>query len=196
MELAFVAALLIVTIIAVIALVIGVPFLFAMLAYDLVESKKAAAATAVEATPKAPATIALKRGVARVFVVAGAAFWSVATYAELHSLQLGSASVGNAMLAAFIPLGASLATLVVGWYWERLTAALLVAGAVAAVAWGVIYQFTPLIWMIVTFSLIGPMLTAAILFWQARRDQEAYERATSFSPQLAFVVSARSGLRP
>jgi hypothetical protein len=125
-------------------------------------------------------------------VVVGSVFWSIATFAELYSLR--QTGVGDATLAAFIPLGASLATLVIGWYWERFTAALLMVGAVAAIAWGVIYQFNPTVWAIVTFSLIGPMLTASVLFWQARRDQEAYERATSLSPKLAFIFAARSTL--
>src|SRR5574340_473817 len=46
------------------------------------------------------------------------------------------------------------------------------------------------VWIIVTFMLIGPMLTASVLFWQARRDQDAYERATALRPQLAFVLAA------
>lgn len=194
MELAFAAALIIAVIVGTLALIVGVPLVFGIMAYDIVQSRKTETATAAAAAPAKDAAtgIAIKRGVARAFVVIGAAFWSIATFAELYSLR--QTGVGDATLAAIIPLGASLATLVVGWYWERVAAAVLMLGAVAAVAWAVIYQFTPVNWAIVTFSLIGPMLTASVLFWQARRDQEAYERATSLSPKLAFVVSARSTL--
>jgi len=194
MELAFAAALIIAIIVGTVALIVGVPLVFGIMAYDIVQSRKTEAATATATAPvkDAATSIAIKRGVARAFVVVGAGFWSLATFGELYSLS--QSGFGDATLAAIIPLGASLATLVVGWYWERLTAAILALGAVAAVAWAVIYQFTPVAWTIVTFALIGPMLTAAVLFWQARRDQEAYERATSLSPKLAFVVSARSTL--
>lgn len=192
MELAFAAALIIAVIVGTVALIVGVPLVFGIMAYDVIQARKTETATATAPAKDAEFGIAVKRGIARAFVVVGAGFWSLATFAELYSLS--SSGVGDATLAAIIPLGASLATLVVGWYWERLTAAVLALGAVAAVAWAVIYQFTPVAWAIVTFALIGPMLTASVLFWQARRDQEAYERATSLSPKLAFVVSARSGL--
>ena len=58
--------------------------------------------------------------------------------------------------------------------------------------WGVIYQFEIGVWMLMTLALIGPMATAAALFWLARRDQDAYEHATALRPQLALVFSARS----
>jgi hypothetical protein len=192
MELAFAAALIIAIIVGTLALIVGVPLVFGIMAYDIVQSRKTETATANAPVKDAATGIAVKRGIARAFVVVGSVFWSIATFAELYSLR--QTGVGDATLAAFIPLGASLATLVIGWYWERFTAALLMVGAVAAIAWGVIYQFNPTVWAIVTFSLIGPMLTASVLFWQARRDQEAYERATSLSPKLAFIFAARSTL--
>ena len=43
-----------------------------------------------------------------------------------------------------------------------------------------------------TLALIGPMLTAAVLFWLARREQDAYELATAARPELALFFSARS----
>jgi hypothetical protein len=39
-------------------------------------------------------------------------------------------------------------------------------------------------------AFIGPMMTAAMLFWMARRDQEAFELALAASPELAPVPSS------
>jgi len=50
------------------------------------------------------------------------------------------------------------------------------------------------VWMLMTFALIGPMVTAAVLLWLARTDQEAYELAEVRRPELAFAFSARSTL--
>jgi len=186
MELAFAAVLIIVTIVSALALAIGIPLAIGMLAYDVVSSRKVAA----EKAPGTSVSIAVKRGIARAFVLGGGVFWSLAAFIELSSPELSGAEI----FTALVPLGACLATLVVGWYYERFTAAALLVGALAVIAYGVIYQFAPGVWTIVTFMLIGPMLTAAALFWAARRDQESYERATALRPQLALVFDARSSL--
>src|SRR5574340_1669398 len=119
MELAFAAALIIFCIVGVVALIIGIPLVFGAMAYDLVKSraKVPAPATAQDARM----SIGMKRGIARAFVVLGSAFWSIATFAEVYSQ--GQANVGNATLAAFVPRGARLSTLVIGGYGERVAAA-------------------------------------------------------------------------
>jgi hypothetical protein len=38
------------------------------------------------------------------------------------------------------------------------------------------------------------MVTASVLFWMARREQEAFERETSVRPELAMVFAARSSI--
>ena len=108
-------------------------------------------------------------------MIAGGAFWSVAIFAGLYSFRESGWSA--AVLGAFFPLVAVAATLVIGWYFERTTAALLVLASFAVVVWGVIYQCELGVWILMTVALIGPMLTAAMLFWLARRDQEAFELA-------------------
>lgn len=188
MELAFAAFLIIVTFVSAAALAIGVPLTFGLMAWDLVQGRKNAPPVIEQTTW----SIAAKRGVARAFVLLGGAFWSVASFAGLYEFRQSGA--GDALLAALIPLGACAVTLVIGWYWERVTAALMLAASLAVVAWGVIYQFEPGVWMIMTFALLGPMMTASVLFWLARKDQEAYERVTSLRPDLAFVFAARSSL--
>jgi hypothetical protein len=194
----FLAAVLIIGgLIGVVAVAIAVPVLFGLMAYDVAESRKngvsvSAASAAVVAEESTGMRIAVERGIARGFVLAGGLFWSIASFAGLYSFR--ESGVGNALLAAFFPLVAVLATLIVGWYYERITALMLAAASLAVVAWGVIYQFELGVWMIMTFALIGPMMTAAVLFWLARRDQDAFELATATRPQLSPVFSARSSI--
>jgi hypothetical protein len=102
--------------------------------------------------------------------------------------------LNDALFAAFYPLVACVATLIVGWYYERVTAALMLLASVAVVAAGVIYQFDLGAWLLVAVALIGPMLTASTLFWLARVDQDMYERATENRLELAPVFAARSTL--
>ena len=140
MSLALVAVLIIVGFVGVAALAVGIPLVFGLLAYDIAESRK-------HATPSpahAPDRIAAERGVARGFVVAGGLFWSVASFAGLYSFQ--ETGMGSALMGAFIPLVAVLATLVVGWYFERVTAVLLAAASLAVIAWGVVYQIGRASW--------------------------------------------------
>jgi len=192
MGLAIATVLILGLIIGSVALVIAIPFAIGMMAYDVSQSRKSQTATVATDARTAGGPIAVKRGIARAFVVFGAVFWSLAAYAESYS-QPG-AGVGESVLLALVPLGASLITLVVGWYWERFTAIALAVAAVGVVSYGVIYQFTPQVWAVVTFALIGPMLTASVLFWLARREQEAFELETALRPEMAFAFDARSTL--
>lgn len=186
MELIFAAVLIIGGLVGAFMLAVGVPVIIGAVAYDVSESRKNAPAVRRDA----PLRIAASRGVARAFVVAGGLFWSVASFAGLYSFQ--NTGVGAALLGAFYPLVAVLATLIVGWYYERVTAALLALASIAVVAWGVIFQFELGVWIIMVFALIGPMLTASALFFLARREQDAFEIATSTAPKLAPVFAARS----
>lgn len=193
MELAFVAFLYIAIIVAVVALAIGIPFALGMLAFDVWQDHKKQAAVPKRVVPADTETsIAFKRGIARSYVILGSAFWSAAAFGELYSG--GRAGAGEAVMLALVPFGACLVTLVIGWYWERITAAALMIAAIGVLAWGVVYQFDLQTWIIMVVMLIGPMFTASVLFWLARRDQEAYELATSVRPQLALAFAARSML--
>jgi hypothetical protein len=168
--------------------VIAVPALFGAMAYDLVTSREINTAEVADTRLR----IAVERNVARAFVIAGGVFWSVASFAGLFVFS--ESGLPNALMAAFIPLVAVAATLIIGWYYERVAAFLLVLASMGVVAWGVIYQFELGVWAIMAVFLMGPMLTAATLFWMARRDQDALELALSLNPelQLAYADSSSS----
>lgn len=173
---------------------IATPVVLGMVAYDLSKSHTPHTAVTADAPDHAEVSmrIAVERGVARAFVIFGGAFWSVAAFAGLYSLS--ESGTQAAVLAAAIPAIACAVTLIVGWYFERFTSVMLVAASFAVMAWGVVYQFEPGVWILMTFALLGPMLTASVLFWLARRDQDAYERVTAVRPELAFAFAARSSI--
>lgn len=188
MSLILTAVLIIVGIVGAVVLLIGAPTLFGIMVYDTVKTSKSLKSEHRDSTT----VIAVERGVARAFVILGGAFWSIAAFAGLYNYQATGAQ--EALLAASIPLVACAATLIVGWYYERFTAAMLAIASFAVIAWGVVYGFEAGVWTLMTFALIGPMATAAVLFWMARREQEAYELAMATRPELAFVFAARSSL--
>lgn len=171
-------------------LAVGVPLFFGMMTYDVIESRRGVPVEEREARRR----VTVERGTARAFVVAGGIFWSIASLAGLWTFK--QTGLNSPLLAAFFPLVACAATLVVGWYYERVTSAALLVASVGVIAWGVIYQFDPGAWILVTMALIGPMLTASVLFWMARADQEAYEAATSERLVLSPIFDARSRLAP
>ena len=171
-----------------ILLALAIPFSLGLMAYDIHESRKNAAVGETEARRR----VTVERGTARAFVIAGGVFWSIASVGGLYSLAI--TGTRDALVAAVLPLLASLATLVVGWYYERTTSVLLLLGSVGVVAWGVIYQLDPGAWALVAVALLGPMMTASSLFWMARVDQDAFEKATSVRLQLTPVFAARSTL--
>ena len=113
------------------------------------------------------------------FVIAGGVFWTAASFAALYSYVRAGASV--ALLAAFYVLAATAATLVIGWYYERAASWLLVAGSVAVVVWGAVASWELGVWILMAIFLVGPMLTAAVLFALAHREQEAVEHALAGS---------------
>jgi hypothetical protein len=181
MSLIMVAVLIIGGLVSAAVVAIGVPVLFGLMAWDVWQSRDQTPVTQADAEER----ISLERGFARTFVIAGGLFWAVATFAGLYSFR--QTGMAFAMLGAFFPLVATMVTLVVGWYYERVMAALLVLASFATVVWGVVAGFELGVWIIVTIALIGPMMTAAVLFWMARRDQEALELSLASTPELAPI---------
>ena len=125
---------------------------------------------------------------ARGFVIAGGLFWMIASFAGLYAF-VGS-STQAALLAAFYPFAATVATLVIGWYYERTVAALLVVASALVVVWGAVASWEVGVWILMAVFMIGPMLTAAGLFTMARREQVQYEHALAERAQLAPVTAS------
>jgi len=179
--------------------VVAVPALLALMVYDVKTSPKSKtvgvkdeAEESRRSADRARGRIVLERGVARAFVIVGGVFWGIAAFAGLYSYR--QTGVWWALLAAFIPFVATLATLVVGWYYERFTAVLLAVASAGVVYWGVINQFEAGVWGLVTVALIGPMMTASILFWMARREQQALDVFLATRPELAPALATSESI--
>ena len=117
-----------------------------------------------------------ERLAARLFVLLGGIFWIIAAFA-------GSALYTNLGFAyaagqALIPFGLAAVALLVGWFYERIAAALLFIGAIAAVAWGVIIGWEAGVWGIMALVLIAPTVIAGLLFLMAARTQRNCEAAS------------------
>ncbi|HEY3317596.1 MAG TPA: hypothetical protein VGK50_04140 [Coriobacteriia bacterium] len=183
-------SLIVIGLVAALAVAVAAPLLVAVILREIFRTEESEPGEAEPST----VSIAMKRGGARAFVVAGGVFWSLASFAGLYSYH--RTGLGSSLLAAFYPAAACAVTLVVGWYYERVVAILLVGAVQAVIVWGVLYEFELGVWVLMTLALIGPMLTAAVLFWLARDDQEAFEVTFEARPELHPLFSARSSLVP
>lgn len=156
---------------------IGVLALVGLVAYDAISSRKGERALAKAETvaqsdsrehEDAVARMYIERGVARAFVIFGAAFWGIAAVAAMLFYQRDAQTL---ILIALIPFLMNLACLVIGWRWERTASFMLTITASSAVWWGVVSGFEPGVWMLLVLLWIGPMMTAAVLFWLARQGE-------------------------
>lgn len=118
----------------------------------------------------------VQRLLARAFVIAGGLIWTVMLFASetaakytdfTYTLEEVVAAAGT----AFLPFAIAVLVFVVGLFYEKLAALLLVIASIGVVAWGVIASWTGPLWVIMAIVLIGPMLLAALLFFLASRMQ-------------------------
>ena len=122
-------------------------------------------------------TMNIERIIARAFVILGGLFWILMffgsqTQARYAHMVYTVADVEKGLLNGLIPLVITVVVFVLGMFYERLTALLLVIGAAGVVVWGVIDQWGVGVWMTIAALLIAPMLIAALLYWLAGRMQQ------------------------
>ena len=115
----------------------------------------------------------LERLAARGLVIAGGLFWVIAAFAGPFFYD--RSGMGSAVSTAIYPLAAAIATLVIGWTYERLAAVLLFAGAAGVVVWGVLYGWETGMWILMSVVLIAPITIAGILFMLAGRMEDVCE---------------------
>ena len=130
-----------------------------------------------------PGRMDVERMAARGFVIAGGLFWVVAAFAGPYFYS--RSGMGPAVSTAIYPLVATLATLAIGWTYERLAAVLLFAGAAGVVVWGVLFGWEVGLWILMSVVLIAPITIAGILFMLAGRMQDVCELEARPSEQTA-----------
>lgn len=136
---------------------------------------------------------------ARGFVIAGGAFWMVAAFAGPY--VYGGAGLGDSLKTAMWPFLATVATLIIGWVYERLAAVLLFAASAAVPVWGVLYGWELGVWVIMSVVLIAPMALAGILFTlssraEAKRMEASEPRHSASEKAVRTPASMRVQVRP
>ena len=118
----------------------------------------------------------LERLFARVFVVTGGLLWTVMLFASETAARYTNFTytldeVVSATGTALLPLAAAVFVFVIGLFYEKLAALILLLGAAGVVVWGVTAGWAAGLWVTVGVVLIGPMLLAALLYLLASRMQ-------------------------
>jgi hypothetical protein len=122
----------------------------------------------------------VERLFARGFVILGGVFWVAATFAG--PLTFGGVGIVASVKTAIWPFLATVATLIVGWKYERIAAVLLFGASAAVPIWGLLYNWEAGVWLLMACLLIAPMALAGILFLLAERAE--IRRTTRVEPRL------------
>ena len=175
-------------------LAVAVMALAGLVTFDVITSRRLQPAPARAKVPTretVEARISMERIIARAFVIVGGAFWGISFLAAALWYQRGLESMFFVALAPFL---LNMASLVLGWRWERTASITLALTAAVAVAWGVAMGFEAGVWALFTVLLIGPTITASVLFWMARRGELAMELQFAAQPEpvLAATENAKA----
>jgi len=104
---------------------------------------------------------------ARAFTILGGVFWIGAAFAGPLMYQRQDA-IHTLIGQGMYPLAFTIGVLVLGWFYERLAALILMLGAVGTVAWGLINgTWEPMVWGIMLAFFVAPSVIAAILYFLA-----------------------------
>jgi hypothetical protein len=115
---------------------------------------------------------------ARIFVGLGGLFWVLMffgsqTSARYSNLVYKEGDLANGIESALIPLVIVVIVFVLGLFYEKLAAVVLLAGAVAVVVYGFIAGWDGFVlWMTVSAIIVAPMVIAAVLYLLAARTQD------------------------
>ena len=133
---------------------------------------------------------------ARYLVAFGGLFWAAVVL--MGSMKLNSNSIflfkpvspnlDTALAYSVTWIAVAAAVFVIGLFWERVAAVLLVLAAAGSIAFGVVKSWEGGMWFIMLFFIIGPVITSAVLYWMAAREQSLCEGGAS--------DSAKSPVRP
>ncbi len=133
-------------------------------------------------------TLNIERMAARGFVIAGGIFWIVAAFAGPFFYD--RSGMGSALTTAVYPLAATVATLLIGWTYERLAAVLLFAGAAGVIVWGVLFGWETGMWLLMTVVLLAPITIAGVLFMLAGRMEDVCALEARIAEQAGSETSS------
>jgi hypothetical protein len=145
----------------------------------------------------------IERIAARVFVVCSFPIWIAAAVVSEFEFHFGGGILGpetsvtqmlGGPVGAMIPLAAATVALLVGWFYERLAALLLLGFAGLVVIWGALSSWSFAPWAIAISVLLAPAIFAGVLFWAAARMQTILETADREKPKTPVDLDAVKAL--
>jgi hypothetical protein len=117
-----------------------------------------------------PERLIVERWLARLLVAFGAIFWfSMVMGAQIAYLDN---TLPQAARNEWITLVLLVVILAIAWFYELVATAILYAGAVATVVWGIIAGWELGVWAVMGSLFIAPALIAGTLFLAASRMQQ------------------------
>ncbi len=114
-----------------------------------------------------------ERIAARLFVGIGGVIWTVLAIGS--AMVFGTSGPAALTIQIVLPLVLAVLAFAIGWFYENVAAALLFAGAIATVVWGVVMGWEAGVWGIMAIFLIAPEIIAGLLFLMAARMQAVCE---------------------
>ena len=123
----------------------------------------------------------VERLLARAFVVIGGLVWAMMlfasnTAARYANLTYSLSEVVEAGFVALLPFSVAVFVFVIGLYYERLAALLLLLAAAGTIAYGFVAGWEgPVLWANVLLVVVSPLVIAAVLYLLAARTQRVCE---------------------
>jgi hypothetical protein len=135
-----------------------------------------------------PDRMAVERLFAYGFVLIGGIFWTFAVFGSDYGYGRMSPMVSTAN--ALFPLVLTITVFVLGWFFERAASIMLVLTAAGVALWGAVTGWEIGVWSLMAFTLMGPMLVAAMLYWLAATMQKRCDLAAKAGPPVEPVASS------
>lgn len=136
-------------------------------------------------------TMNVQRIFARGFVLLGGLIWIVGALFAPYGNRTVSLLVSG--LNALVLIGVTAAVFLIGYFYERLAAALLIVASAITIVYGIVVGWESGVWMYMGTVLIAPMLISGLLFALAARMENVCrlkEEAGSSSAPGAAQPSA------
>ncbi len=121
------------------------------------------------------------RLLARAFVIVGGLVWAMMLFASETAARYGNltyslSEVVEAGFVALLPFSIAVLVFVIGLFYERLAALLLLLAAVATVAYGFVAGWEgAVLWANILLVIVSPLVVAAVLFLLAASTQRVCE---------------------
>jgi hypothetical protein len=135
---------------------------------------------------------------ARYLVVFGGLFWAAVVLAgalrlnssSIFEFKVVSPNLNTALAYSMVWIGVAALVFVVGFFFERIAAVLLILAAAGSIAFGAYMNWESGMWMIMLFFIIIPVLVSAAMYWLAAREQSLCDESATANTKKPAAPSA------